>query len=35
METVLIVLLMLFNVWTVFYMMNERKMTAEGCYLCR
>lgn len=29
METVLIVLLMLFNVWTVFYMMNERKMT--GC----
>ncbi len=30
METVLIVLLMLFNVWTVFYMMNERKMTAES-----
>lgn len=30
METALIVLLMLFNVWTVFYMMNERKMTGEN-----
>lgn len=30
METVLIVLLMLFNVWTVFYMMNERKMTGDS-----
>lgn len=30
METVLIVLLMLFNVWTVFYMMNEKKMTGES-----
>ena len=30
METVLIVLLMLFNAWTVFYMMNERKMTGDS-----